>query len=131
MLEDNKRLRGFARRMRKEPTSAEQTLWRIVRNHRLAAFKFRRQHTFGPYILDCYCPAARLVVELDGNSHADGEARARDAERTAYLERRGLLVLRFWNIELAENEDGVVDRILAECVNRTNRPDTAEPPAPL
>jgi very-short-patch-repair endonuclease len=119
MLEDNKRLRGFARRMRKEPTPAEQTLWRVVRNRRLAAFKFRQQHTFGPYILDCYCPAARLVVELDGDSHTDEEAKKRDAERTAYLERRGLLVLRFWNIELAENEDGVIDRILAECANRT------------
>ena len=119
MREVNKRLRNFARQMRKVPTSAEQHLWRIVRNRRLAAFKFRRQHPLGPYILDCYCPAARLVVELDGDSHATDEGRQQDAERTAYLARRGLKVLRFWNIDLTENEDGVVTRIPDECVQRT------------
>ncbi len=122
MLEDNTNLRDFARRMRKAPTVAEQTLWRVVRNRRLAGFKFRRQHPFGGFILDCYCPTARLVVELDGDSHADDEGKRRDWERTKYLKRRGLLVLRFWNIELAENEEAVIDRILSECDRRTNRP---------
>jgi adenine-specific DNA-methyltransferase len=125
MLEDNSGLRGFARRMRTEPTTAEQRLWRLLRNRRLVGLKFRRQHPFGPYILDCYCPAARLVVELDGDTHADAETQKRDAERTAYLERRGLKVLRFWNGELAENEEGVVTRIVEECAQRTNLPTEA------
>jgi very-short-patch-repair endonuclease len=128
MLEDNKRLRAFARHMRKEPTPAEKRLWQVVRNRRLGLFKFRRQHPFGPYILDCFCPAARLVVELDGSSHAVEEAEQRDAERTRYLEERGVLVLRVRNSELAENEDGVVTRILEECVRRTDRSDTTGPP---
>jgi very-short-patch-repair endonuclease len=123
MREDNKRLRAFARQMRNQPTPAEQRLWRIVRNRRLAAFKFRRQHPFGPYILDCYCPAARLVIELDGGTHATDEDRQRDADRTAHLERRGLLVLRFWNGDLADNEEGIITSILAECVTRA-APDT-------
>jgi very-short-patch-repair endonuclease len=116
--------------MRKEPAPAEKALWRIVRNRRLALFKFRRQHPFGPYILDCYCPAARLVVELDGDSHAVEGAEARDAERTSYLERRGLLVLRFWNSELAENEDGIITRIFDECTRRTNQLGNTESPPP-
>src|SRR5690242_12444466 len=112
MLEDNRELRGFARQMRKEPTAAEQRLWRLLRNRRLVGYKFRRQHPFGLYILDYYCPAAGLVIELDGDTHADAEAQKRDAERTEYLERRGLKVLRFWNVELTENEEGIVSRIV-------------------
>lgn len=115
MREDSTRPRTFARRMRTEPTPAQRHLWRIVRNRRLAAFKLRRRHPLGPYILDCYCPAAGL----DGDSHTTDEGRTADAERTAYPERRGSKVLRFWNIELAENEDGVVTRICDECATRT------------
>ena len=105
--------------MRKEPTPSEQHLWHIVRNRRLAAFKFRRQHPFGPYILDFYCPRARLIIELDGDSHATEEGQQSDAERTAYLERRGIKVLRIWNSAMTENEDGVVTRIFDECIQRT------------
>jgi very-short-patch-repair endonuclease len=83
MREDNPALRAFARRMRREPTVAEQTLWRVVRNRRLAGFKFRRQVPFGPYILDCYCASARLAVEADGDTHATDDGKARDAERRA------------------------------------------------
>jgi very-short-patch-repair endonuclease len=109
--------------MRRAPTPAEQRLWRLLRNRRFAGFKFRRQHPFGPYILDCYCPAARLVIELDGDTHANAETERQDAERTAYLERRGLTVLRFWNVDLAENEEGVAARIFDECTQRTQRQD--------
>jgi very-short-patch-repair endonuclease len=71
------------------------------------------------------------VVELDGDSHAVEGAEQRDTERTNYLERRGLFVLRFWNSELAENEDGVVARIFDECMRRTNQTNNTEsPPAP-
>jgi very-short-patch-repair endonuclease len=57
-------------------------------------------------------------VELDGDTHADPEAQQKDTERTEYLERRGLKVLRFWNVELADNEEGVVTRIFDECTRR-------------
>src|SRR5262245_34586351 len=129
MLEDNRRLRGFARQMRKEPTTAERTLWRVVRNRRLVGFKFRRQHPLGPYILDCYCAAARLVVELDGDTHADPVAQQRDTERTGYLERRGLKILRLWNVELAENQEGCGSdsrRVSSTGQNPPNRRDCDE-----
>jgi very-short-patch-repair endonuclease len=118
MREDNADLRQFAQRMRREPTPAEEAVWRLVRNRRLTGFKFRRQHPLGPYILDCYCPAARVVIELDGNSHATPEGQEADAGRRRYLEVRGILVLRFWNTEVAENPDGVAERIAAVCAER-------------
>lgn len=95
MWEDNRSLRNFARKMRKEPTPAERRLWQLLRNRRLVGFEFRRQHPFGSYVLDYYCPAARLVIELDGDTHAAPAAQEQDARRTEYLERRGLKVLRF------------------------------------
>ncbi len=119
MKDDNPRLRPFARRMRRGPTPAEELLWRVLRNRRLAGFKVRRQHPVGPYILDCYCPAARLAVELDGDSHATAAGQQHDATRSAYLEARGILVVRFWNTEVTEEPDAVLNRIIELCLSRT------------
>lgn len=116
VMQDNPRLKAFARRMRKEPAPTEQRLWRLLRGRRMAGFKFRRQHWFGPYIADFYCPAAKLVIELDGDSHAADGAVEADRGRQAYLESLGLTVLRFWNAEVFENEDGVLTAIWQTCV---------------
>jgi very-short-patch-repair endonuclease len=69
-----------------------------------------------------------LLLELDGDTHADPAAQEQDARRTEYLERRGLKVLRFWNVELAENEEGVVSRIFDECTQRAGIGSAGEPP---
>ncbi len=122
MINDNPNLRRFARGMRKEPTRAEQALWKLLRNRRLAGFKFRRQHPFGRYILDGYCPRAKLVVEADGDTHATPEGRESDRERDEYLAAHGILVLRFWNVELAEEEDAILERIATVCAERTGCP---------
>jgi very-short-patch-repair endonuclease len=119
MENDNPKLRRFARVMRKEPASTEKVMWRLLRNRRLAGFKFRRQHPFGPYILDNYCARAKLVVELDGDSHATEEGRENDCARDAYLIANGILVLRFWNGEVHNELDAVLDRIVNACVERT------------
>ena len=121
MNNDNPNLRRFAREMRKEPTAAEQTLWKVLRNRRLAGFKFRRQHPFGSYILDGYCVRAQLVVEADGDTHATPEGQEADRERDAYLTANGILVLRFWNVEIADDEDGVLERIANMCAERTKQ----------
>ena len=121
MMNDNPNLRRFARGMRKEPTRAEQALWKLLRNLRLAGFKFRRQHPFGRYILDGYCPRAKLVVEADGDTHATPEGRESDRERDEYLAAHGILVLRFWNVELAEEEEAILERIATVCGERTGR----------
>ena len=119
MKNDNPNLRDSARAMRKEPTPAEQALWRLLRHRRLLGFKFRRQHPFGPYILDAYCPKAKLVVEADGATHVAPEARAADHERDAYLGANGILILRFWNAEIAHEREAVLERIATACAERT------------
>jgi very-short-patch-repair endonuclease len=83
------------RALRRNSTDAEAALWQQLRARRLAGFKFRRQHPCGPYILDFYCPAERLAVELDGGQHFDPAARAYDQRRDLFLRRRRIQVLRF------------------------------------
>jgi very-short-patch-repair endonuclease len=102
-----------ARQLRAEDTPAEARLWNALRDRRLGGWKWRRQTPCGPFILDFFCPEARLVVELDGGQHS--EAIDYDARRTAYLERDGLRVLRFWNAAVLTNRDGVCLTILAAC----------------
>ncbi len=99
-----------ARTMRHHATAAEAHLWDLLRAGRLEGMVWKRQVSFGPYILDFLCRDARLVVEVDGGQHA--ERIAYDARRTAYLERCGLRVLRFWNSEVLSNRDGVCLTIL-------------------
>ncbi|MBN9122733.1 MAG: endonuclease domain-containing protein [Planctomycetes bacterium] len=118
MENDNANLRRFAREMRKEPTSAEKALWKLLRNRRLAGFKFRRQVPFGPYILDNYCVRARLVVEIDGDSHATPEGQENDRKRDAFLATNGILVLRFWNGTVRNERDAVLDCIADTCAER-------------
>ena len=102
-----------ARRLRREQTEPERRLWHMLRNGLLGA-KFRRQHPEPPYTLDFVCLARMLVVEVDGETHADG---AHDRRRDAWLRRRGFRVLRFWNHEVLHNLEGVgleIVRHLAE-----------------
>ena len=85
------------RALRRNSTDAEAALWFHLRAKRFAGFKFRRQHSCGPYILDFYCPGQHLAGELDGGQHFDPVAQAYDERRTAYLGRYGINVLRFTN----------------------------------
>ncbi|MER3467030.1 MAG: site-specific DNA-methyltransferase, partial [Armatimonadota bacterium] len=101
----------FARQLRKEQTDAERLLWALLRNRRLAGFKFRRQHPIESYVVDFYCHEARLAVELDGGQHNEPDQRARDEQRTAFLKQRGVRVLRFWNNEVFQNTEGVLQAI--------------------
>ncbi len=104
--ETPKRHRGFAKTMRKNPTEAERQMWLILKDRRLADYKFRRQVPMGPYIADFVCYSARLVVELDGSQHGEPDARC-----DAWLEAKGFSVLRFWNNQLTENRESVLDAI--------------------
>lgn len=90
-------------------TPAEKKLWYLLKTLPL---KFRRQRPIGKYIVDFYCAQAKLVVEVDGESHFTPEGQAHDTERTAYLERQGLRILRFSNAEVMENLEGVHQQIM-------------------
>ena len=101
-----------ARALRNEPTPAERVLWGALRRQQLGGLRFRRQHPVGRFVLDFYCPGARLAVEVDGGIH-DHQAE-RDAERTAILKAAGYRVLRFRNDEVSKDLPSVLRRILAE-----------------
>ncbi len=95
--------RHAARQLRLSATEAERKLWSCLRDKRLLGLRFRRQQPIGPYIADFYCSAAKLIIELDGSQHANGQAQY-DLYRTRWLEARGYKVLRFWNTDLRDSD---------------------------
>jgi very-short-patch-repair endonuclease len=95
-----------ARTLRKTQTEAEAMLWARLRHRGHAGRKFRRQVPMGPYVVDFACLEEDLVIEIDGGQHA--ERKDKDEKRTAWLEGRGLRVMRFWNNEVLENIEGVL-----------------------
>jgi len=104
-------IRSYSKRLRRELTTEERRLWYLLRSRRFAHYKFRRQHPVGNYILDFVCCEARLAIELDGGQHDEREEY--DRQRTVWLNQKGWLVIRFWNNALWNNEDGVLEKILA------------------
>jgi very-short-patch-repair endonuclease len=108
MREGQKRNR--ARQFRLNSTDVERVLWRLLRDRRLNGTKFRRQVPIGPYIVDFAAIQHHLVVELDGGQHADN---VRDKRRDAFLTAEGWRVLRFWNNEVLQNRNGVLENILS------------------
>ena len=103
-------LRELARQNRKNPTSAEFRIWNLVlRNKQLAQYKFTRQKPLGSFIVDFYSSALRLVIEIDGESHA--EQIEYDRLRTRHLNSLGLRVIRFTNQEVMQNIEGVFIRL--------------------
>ncbi len=97
-----------ARSLRRSQTEAERRMWSLLRDRRLAGHKFRRQVPVGPYVADFACYEANLLIELDGSQHAGS---IRDELRDAELRRRGFKILRFWNSELTDHPQAVLDAI--------------------
>jgi very-short-patch-repair endonuclease len=110
--------RSRARTMRGAPTESELRLWRLLRD-RLSGFKFRRQVPVGPYIVDFLCVGAKLIVEADGSQHAESR---HDNIRDAYLAGQGWKVLRFWNNEVSQNREGVLETIFAHASTPSSGP---------
>ncbi|HKS64859.1 MAG TPA: endonuclease domain-containing protein [Xanthobacteraceae bacterium] len=104
---------AFARRLRCDSTDVEKRLWQKLRNRQLGA-DFRRQHPAGPFVLDFYCPSLRLAIELDGGQHAEAGHQTRDRQRQHWLGERAVTVLRFWNSDVAQNLNGVLEVIAAK-----------------
>ena len=102
----------FARKLRKEQTPHEIKLWNVLRNREINNLKFRRQYKIGKYIVDFCCLDKKLVVELDGGHHNEKLYKIKDQERQQYIESQGYTVLRFWNNEVDENLEGIIEIIL-------------------
>ncbi len=103
--------RNTARRLRANATNAETVLWRHLKKLEPHGTHFRRQVPLGPFVADFACMAARLVVEIDGSQHSDEPNKARDDARTCWLESEGYRVIRFWNNDIVQNAEGVLDVI--------------------
>jgi very-short-patch-repair endonuclease len=108
-----------ARLLRKNQTDAEQLMWKLLRNRKLCNHKFRRQFPIKPYIADFACLELKLIIELDGGQHADRINY--DNQRSLFLEQHGFKVLRFWNNEVIENIEGVLEAIRLAVLKITER----------
>jgi very-short-patch-repair endonuclease len=111
MLTYNDKLKRSSRQLRNNMTNAETRLWAKLRLRQIRGFWFYRQKPIGEYIVDFFCPKAKLVIEVDGGQHFSGDAPEYDAIRDGYLKSLGLKVLRFTNNEVL-NIEGVVERIV-------------------
>jgi very-short-patch-repair endonuclease len=103
--------RGAARALRAEPTEAERRLWKALRDKQMGNLRFRRQQPIGPYIVDFFCPAVKLIIELDGSQHGEEGAVAYDEARTRWLQVRGYKVLRFANADFLKEPHVVLEQI--------------------
>ena len=97
-----------ARQLRRDLTFPERLVWSKLRNRQMVGWKFRRQHPVGPYFADFACLDAKLVIELDGDTHSSSEGMRKDAVRDQFLATEGWKVLRIWNRDVLDNLDGVL-----------------------
>ncbi|WP_090195091.1 endonuclease domain-containing protein [Erythrobacter sp. HL-111] len=113
-----KRLTQTARKLRREMTEAERALWLHLRQRDLFGVKFIRQHPIGDFIADFACRSLRLAIEVDGGQHSDSPT---DVNRTRIIKAHGYCVIRFWNNEVLENMDGVLQVIAKEIAIARNQ----------
>jgi very-short-patch-repair endonuclease len=115
------------RQLRNNAPPAEAIVWSKLKGKRLLEYNFRRQYSVGPYVIDFYCPALKLAVEIDGNSHFEEGAKDGDYSRQAFIESFGIQFLRFTNEEVHNNLEGVLAAI-AEVIQQRKTP--CSPPLP-
>ena len=107
-LHNRKYLKPIRKSLRNNATSAEATLWNMLKNSQVGCYKFRRQHSIGKYVVDFYCPILALVIELDGEPHAD----FLDAERDEFINQHGITVFRYENRWVFEYPGVIIKEIL-------------------
>lgn len=118
---------NLKRRLRSDMTGPEQQLWLTLRARQFQGLKFRRQHGIGPYIVDFYCPERLLVLEIDGESHADAGQILKDQKRDAYLNSLGLQVIRYLNGDVTNNLAGVLEDLQKQLSAHSTSPGPSLP----
>ncbi|MBI4288319.1 MAG: endonuclease domain-containing protein, partial [Chloroflexi bacterium] len=118
MLPYNSKVKRYARELRRDMTDAERRLWSKIRMKQLNGYQFYRQRTIGDYIVDFYCPTAKLVIEVDGSRHDSLQGMEADRRRDEYPRKLGLKVLRFNDIDVLNNIEGVGEIILENMNDR-------------
>ncbi|SDT30144.1 endonuclease domain-containing protein [Bradyrhizobium canariense] len=117
------KFKARARKLRSSQTSAESKLWQALRNRRLARWKFRSQHSIDRYVVDFLTLDGKLIVEVDGVTHAEPSELAKDTARSEVLEACGFHIVRVSNIDVYDNIEGVL-----EMIEGTLRPDREKRP---
>ena len=112
MIKYDPKLKQEARRLRSQMTDSERALWARLRRKQVQSVQFYTQKAIGNYIVDFYAPKAKLVVEVDGSQHKDSDHAAADSRRDAYFGSEGLRVLRFDNLQVLKEIEGVMEVIL-------------------
>ena len=115
-------LQEFAIELRNNATDVEQLLWRQLRNRQVEGAKFRRQQPIESYIVDFVCFNKKVIIELDGGQHS--ENRDYDMQRDICLRSNGYTVLRFWNNDVIENVEGILEVIRQHCLSDFPLPPT-------
>ena len=110
-------------------TDAERKLWRHLRNRELGGWKFRRQYPVGPFIVDFICVEKSVVIEVDGGQHAENEEL--DLQRSAFLNKMGYQVVRFWNNEVLQETEAVLEAIFAILGDTAKNSPSPRPSPPL
>jgi very-short-patch-repair endonuclease len=118
-----------AKALRKRLTDAERLLWRHLRNRELGGWKFRRQYPVGPFIVDFIFVEKNLVIEVDGGPHAENEEQ--DIQRSEYLNRMGYRVFRFWNNQVLQETEAVLEAIFEILVEGKQNSPSPQPSPPL
>ncbi|MGB2867056.1 MAG: endonuclease domain-containing protein [Bacteroidota bacterium] len=107
--------------LRRGMPKAEKILWSRIRKRQILGDKFRRQYSVGPFVIDFYCPALKLAIEIDGENHFTKEMMQYDKERQEYIEAFGIEFLRFTNQEIFEELEGVISRITERVLKMKER----------
>jgi very-short-patch-repair endonuclease len=129
ILRNKAEFKNRRRLLRKNFTDAERRLWSRLRRRQLFGFKFFRQYSVGSYIVDFYCPAIRLAIELDGGQHAQGAQALYDEKRTEYLNKHNIKVIRAWDDDALKNTDGVLLEISSNLTfSDENKFNSSQPP---
>jgi len=113
----NQNLKQISRALRRNSTDAERRLWSKLRLRQLNGFQFYRQSIIVNYIVDFFCPRAKLIIEVDGGQHYFGKIQINDLKRDDYLKKLGFEVLRFSDSDVLTNIEGVVENILTNLGN--------------
>ena len=113
-LQYNRNLKGFSRQLRVNFTDAEKLLWSKIRKKQIKDYQFLRQKPIGNYIVDFYCDKAKLVIEIDGGQHYEDKNIRNDKIREVFLEKQGLRIMRFTNLDVLKNIENVVEKIYRE-----------------
>lgn len=109
MIPANPKLKNTARTLRKNVTDSERLLWSRIRRKQLKGYQFYRQKVLGSYIVDFFCPSAKIIIEVDGGQHFEAKQRFRDEKRDAFLLKLGFNVIRVRSWEVMKNVDEIVD----------------------